>query len=343
MGWKILLPQEIMEEGVQLLKDAGHTLIKGRGFETADVLADMKEYKPDAMIVRITKITREVIESNSNLKVIVRHGAGFDALDVKACSDNGVKALYAPIANSTSVAETALMLMLECSRNVLNLRQTWVNDYYKAKLKIRKVVLAGKTVGIIGCGNIGSRLAKRALGMDMNVLAYDPFKPAAAFLDGVEVVRDISRIFVESDFVSIHTPNTTLTRQMVNKQTLEMMKNTAFLINTARGACVNEADLYDACKNGVIAGAGLDAIAKEPVDPNNPLLTLNNIIIYPHIGGNTVEAAHRASYFAAQGVEEVYEGKTPTWPIHDIDYETAVTYDDVVVPQKKPSGMFKIL
>ena len=102
MGWKILLPQEIMSEGRKLLEDAGHTVIDGRGFETEDVLADFKEYQPDAMIVRITPITREVIESNPNLKVIVRHGAGFDALDVKACHDNNVQALYAPVANSTS-------------------------------------------------------------------------------------------------------------------------------------------------------------------------------------------------------------------------------------------------
>ena len=105
MAWKILLPQEIMSEGRKLLEDAGHTIIDGRGFEPEDVLADFKEYQPDAMIVRITPISREIIESNPNLKVIVRHGAGFDALDVKACHDNNVQALYAPVANSTSVAE----------------------------------------------------------------------------------------------------------------------------------------------------------------------------------------------------------------------------------------------
>ncbi|MBT9777806.1 hydroxyacid dehydrogenase [Clostridium sp. MCC353] len=328
MGWKILLPQEIMEEGAALLKDAGHTLINGRGFETADVLADMKEHRPDAMIVRITPVTRQVIEANPNLKVIVRHGAGFDALDVKACHDNGVQTLYAPTANSTSVAETALLLMLECSRNVIRLRNTWVQDYYKAKLKTRKITLNGKTLGIIGCGNIGSRLAVRALGMEMNVMACDPYKMAKDFPDGVEVVRDLDRIFKESDFVSLHVPNTPITWDMINKERLEMMKPTAFLINTARGGCVVEEDLYQACKNGTIAGAGLDAIRKEPVDPSNPLLTLENVIIYPHIGGNTIEAAHRASYFAAMGVQEVYEGKSPTWPINDIDYLTAPTFTD---------------
>lgn len=340
MPWKILLPQEIMAEGRKLLEDAGHTIIEGRGFETEDVLADMKEHQPDAMIVRITPITREVIEANPNLKVIVRHGAGFDALDVKACHDNGVQTLYAPVANSTSVAETALLLMLECSRNVTVLHKTWVDNFYYAKLKVRKNTLSGKTVGVIGCGNIGSRLAKRALAMEMNVLAYDPYKPAADFPDGVEVVRDLERIFRESDYVSVHTPNTPITHHIVNAETLAMMKPTAFLINTARGGCVDEDALYEACKNGTIAGAGLDAIKQEPVSPDFPLLSLDNVIIYPHIGGNTTEAAHRASYFAAMGVQEVYEGRQPTWPIHDVDYATAPTYTDTKKPDTQPADMF---
>ena len=159
MGWKILLPQEIMAEGRKLLEDAGHELIMGRGFETEDVLEDMKLYQPDAMIVRITPITREVIEANPNLKVIVRHGAGFDTVDLKACEDNNVQTLYAPVANSTSVAETALLLMFETSRNVTVLHKTWVTDFYKAKLKVRKNTLSGKTLGLVGCGNIGSRVA----------------------------------------------------------------------------------------------------------------------------------------------------------------------------------------
>lgn len=340
MAWKVLLPQEIMEEGRKLLEDAGHTIIEGRGFEPEDILADFKEHQPDAMILRITPVNREIIESNPNLKVIARHGAGFDVLDVQACHDNGVQALYAPVANSTSVAETALLLILECSRNVKVLQKTWVDEFYKAKLKVRKNTLNGKTVGLIGCGNIGSRLAKRCLAMEMNVLAYDPFKPAADFPDGVEVVRDLDRIFKESDYVSVHCPNTPVSKHIVNKDTLAMMKPTAFLINTARGGCVDEDALYEACKNGVIAGAGLDAIKQEPVDPAFPLLELDNVIIYPHIGGNTTEAAHRASYFAAMGVQEVYEGKQPTWPINDIDYSTAPTYTDTKKPNTAPAGMF---
>ena len=127
---------------------------------------------------------------------------------------------------------------------------------------------------------------------------------------------------------------------MVNKESLEMMKPTAFLINTARGGLVVEEDLYEACKNGTIAGAGIDALRKEPVDPANPLLTLDNVIMYPHIGGNSEEAAERASYHAAMGVIEIAQGKQPTWQINDIDYATAPTYTDTKKPDKKPVGKY---
>ncbi len=129
----------------------------------------------------------------------------------------------------------------------------------------------------------GSRTAKRCLAMEMNVLCYDPYKPAKDFPDGVEVVRDLDRIFTESDYISLHAPNTSVTHKMINKEKLAMMKSSAFLINTARGGLVNEDDLLEACKNGVIAGAGLDVIAHEPMLPNNPLYKLNNILITPHI------------------------------------------------------------
>lgn len=341
MGWKVLLPQELKKDARDLLESHGITLIDGRGFETEDVIADMKEHQPDAIIVRITKMPREVFEAAApNLKVLVRHGAGYDAVDLKAAKEFGVKCLYAPVANSTSVAETAVMHMLYMSRNVNRLQKMLMVDFYDAKLKTKMTTLNGKTVGIIGCGNIGSRTAKRCLAMEMNVLCYDPYKPACDFPDGVEVVRDLDRIFKESDYVSLHAPNTSVTKNMVNKDTLAMMKPTAFLINTARGALVNEDDLYEACKNGVIAGAGLDAVAQEPILPGMPLTTLDNVLITPHVGGNSIEAALRASYMSAMGIVEMYEGKEPTWPIPDIDYETAETYTDVKKADRKEIGIY---
>ncbi|WPC41255.1 hydroxyacid dehydrogenase [Clostridium sp. JS66] len=327
MGYKILLPQEIMQEGRDYLESRGHELITGSGMETEDIIRDIKGI--DAMVVRLSKITREVFEAADKLKVIVRHGAGFDTVDLQAAKDHNVQVLYCPTANSMSVAEVTMMYMLYCSRNYTVVRRDFINDYYKAKLRTPKCELAGKTVGIIGCGNIGSIVANKCMhGFNMKVLAYDPYKKRADFPEGVEVVRDIERIYKESDFVSIHCPTTKVTREFVGKKQFEMMKPTAFLINAARGAIVNEVELYEACKNKVIAGAGLDVLQQEPVDPKNPILYLENVVVSPHIGAATKEATDRASLHSAIGIHEVYEGKQPTWPVKAIDWDTAETFED---------------
>lgn len=327
MGYKILLPQEIMQEGRDYLESRGHELITGSGMETEDIIRDIKGI--DAMVVRLSKMTREVFEAADQLKVIVRHGAGFDTVDLEAAKEHGVQVLYCPTANSTSVAEVAVFYMLYCSRNFTKVRNTFIDDYYQAKLRTPKSELDGKTVGIIGVGNIGSRVAAKCRdAFNMKVLAYDPYKPAKDFPEGVEVVRDLDRIFKESDFVSLHCPTTTVTREFVGKEQFEMMKPTAFLINSARGMVVNEKELYEACKNEVIAGAGLDVLQEEPVEKENPILYLDNVVIAPHIGAATKEATDRASIHSAMGIHEVYEGKEPTWPVKAIDWATAPQYND---------------
>ena len=281
------------------------------------------------MVVRLSKITREVFEAADQLKVIVRHGAGFDTVDLEAAKEFGVQVLYCPVANSTSVAEVTLMYMLYCSRNYTKVRRDFIEDYYKAKLRTPKCELDGKVVGIIGCGNIGSRVAKMCKdGFNMKVLAYDPYKMAKDFPEGVEVVRDINRIFKESDFVSMHCPTTSVTKHSVGKEQFEMMKDTAFFINAARGSVVDENALYEACKSNVIAGAGLDVLQQEPVDPKNPILYLDNVVVSPHIGAATKEATDRASLHSAMGINDVYEGKEPTWPVKSIDWDNATIYKD---------------
>ncbi|RRG05207.1 MAG: hydroxyacid dehydrogenase [Lactobacillus sp.] len=327
MGWNILLPQPIQKVGSDYLIEHGHNLIKGSGMETENVIHDIKGV--DAMVVRLSKITREVFEAADQLKVVVRHGAGFDTVDLDAAKEFGVKVLYCPTANSMSVAETAVFYMLYLSRNFTKVQKRFVEDYYTAKLRTPKTMLEGKTVGIIGCGNVGSRVAQKCKdGFHMRVLAYDPYKPAKDFPEGVEVVRDIDRILKESDYVSLHVPKTKITEGLIDKTALAKMKPTAFLINTARGPIVNQDDLVDALNHQVIAGAGLDVMKEEPIPADNPLLQMDNVVIAPHIGAATVEAANRASYQSAQGIEEVYEGKTPSWPVKKIDWDTAQTYND---------------
>ncbi|MEH6907726.1 hydroxyacid dehydrogenase [Neobacillus drentensis] len=330
MGYKILLPQPIMQEGRDYLESRGHELITGSGMETEDIIRDIKGI--DAMIVRLSKITREVFEAADKLKVIVRHGAGFDTVDLDAARDHGVQVLYCPVANSMSVAEVTLMYMLYLSRNFTVVKRDFIDDYYTAKLKTPKCELDGKTVGLIGCGNIGSRVAEKCMnGFNMKVLAYDPYKKREEFPEGVEVVRDLDRIFKESDFVSLHCPTTKITKEFIGMKQFEMMKPTAFLINAARGMVVNEKELYEACKNRVIAGAGLDVLQQEPVDPKNPILYLDNVVVAPHIGAATKEATDRASLHSAMGIQEVYEGKQPTWQVKKIDWDTAETFEDELV------------
>lgn len=317
MGYKILLPQEIMQEGREYLESRGYELIAGSGLEEEDIIRDIKGC--DGIIVRLSKMSRKVFEAADKLKVVVRHGAGYDTVDLEAAREHNVMVCYAPVANSMSVAEAAMMYMLNCSRNFKKTQKHFIDDFYYAKLKLPRVEMDGKTLGLIGVGNIGSRVAKKALhGFNMKVIAYDPYKTQAEVPEGVELTDDFDQIFKESDFVSLHCPANEETYGYVGKRELELMKPTAYLINTARGKLVKEDELYEVMKNERIAGAALDVMLEEPANPENPLLYLDNVTIGPHLGAATIEATDRASLHCAIGVDEVLSGKEITWPIPEM-------------------------
>lgn len=317
MGYKILLPQEIMQEGREYLESRGYELITGSGLEEEDIIRDIKGC--DGIIVRLSKMSRRVFEAADKLKVVVRHGAGYDTVDLEAAREHNVMVCYAPVANSMSVAEAAMMYMLNCSRNFKKTQKHFIDDFYYAKLKLPRVEMDGKTLGLIGVGNIGSRVAKKALhGFNMKVIAYDPYKTQTEVPEGVELTDDFDQIFKESDFVSLHCPANEETYGYVGKRELELMKPTAYFINTARGKLVKEDELYEAMKNERIAGAALDVMIEEPANPENPLLYLDNVTIGPHLGAATIEATDRASLHCAIGVDEVLSGKKVTWPIPEM-------------------------
>ncbi|MGK0603899.1 hydroxyacid dehydrogenase [Enterococcus gilvus] len=317
MGYKILLPQEIMKEGRDYLESRGYELVDGSGKEEVDIIRDIADM--DGIIVRLSQMSREVFEAAPKLKVVARHGAGYDTVDLDAAKDHGVMVCNAPIANSMSVAELAVFYMLYCSRNFKKVQKHFIDDYYYAKLRLPKVELDGKTLGLIGVGNIGSRVAKKALhGFNMNVIAYDPYKTQEEVPEGVELTADFDRIFKESDFVSLHCPANQETTGFVGKEQLELMKPTAYFINTARGKIVVEEELYEIMKAERIAGAALDVMQSEPVDPENPLLHMDNVVVAPHIGAATKEATDRASLHCAMSIHEVLSGEKPTWPVPEM-------------------------
>lgn len=312
MSFRILLPQPILESGRQYLLEKGYELVDGSGFDEEDIIRDIRGC--DAMIVRTAKITERILEAADRLKVIARHGAGFDGVDLEAARKKGILVLYAPKANSQSVAELAVFYMLHCSRNFKLVQKLYRDDYRFAKFNVEKHELNGKTLGLIGVGNIGGLVAKKAaLGFDMKVIAFDPY--AKELPDYIEVAESREEVFEKADYVSLHVPATPETVNSVGEKEFRLMKPTAFLINTSRGSVVDEEALIRALNEKEIAGAALDVLKQEPIDKDNPLLEMDNVVTAPHIGAATKEASARASLICAQGIDDYLSGRKPEFVV----------------------------
>ncbi len=315
MSYKILLPQPILPEGYAYLRDHGYEVVDGRGFAEEDVLADVADC--DAMIVRTAKITAKILDNAPKLKIIARHGAGYDGVDLEAARRNKVLVTTAGGANAISVAELAIFYMLYCSRNFKAVMAHCESDYRYAKMGIPKTELEGKTLGLIGTGNIGKLVAKKAaLGFDMKVVAYDPF--ARELPDYIQLTEDRDEVFRCADYVSLHVPATKDTVHSISDHEFDLMKESAFLINTSRGKIVDEAALIRALEAKKIAGAGLDVVEQEPFDLKNPLLNMENVLVAPHIGGATKEASTRSSLACAQAIDDFFSGRTPKFIVPEL-------------------------
>lgn len=316
MPIKVLLPQPILKEGYDYLYARGYEVIDGRGYQEEDILADIQDC--DAVIARLAKITSKILDAAPKLKIIARHGAGYDGVDLKAARRNNVLVVTASGANSISVAELAIFYMLYCSRNFKKVQKFYVQDYLYAKMKVPKTELEGKTLGLIGLGNIGKLVAEKAAkGFNMKVLAYDPFH-SLDLPKYIQLVSDRDEIFKVSDYISLHLPATEETIHSVSDREFGLMKETSYLINTARGSVVDEAALIRALQAGTIAGAGLDVTEEEPINPNNPLLQMENVITAPHIGAATKEASVRASLSCAEAIDDYFSGRIPKFVIPEM-------------------------
>jgi D-3-phosphoglycerate dehydrogenase len=261
-----------------------------------------------------TRFGETELEAARDVKVVTRIGVGFDAVDVPALSRRKVPLMVVGVANSPSVAEQALFMMMMLAKRANELHELVRKGEWSTRLGKLPYDLFGKTVLIIGFGRIGTRTAKRCLAMEMNVLVYDPYKPAAEIKRaGYEAVSDLDPTLARADFVSIHCPKTPETIGMFNGARLKRMKPSAYLVNTARGGIIEEGALYDALTSGKLAGAGLDVFAQEPPPVPNPLFDLPNVIIAPHVAGVTWEAVDRMSEQTARNILSALDGA----PIRD--------------------------
>jgi D-3-phosphoglycerate dehydrogenase / 2-oxoglutarate reductase len=256
-----------------------------------------------------TRFGEPELESSGDMQVVTRIGVGFDAVDVPALSRRKVPLMVAGTANSPSVAECALFMMLTLAKRATEMHSLVRDNKWADRLGMLPYDLYGKTVLIVGFGRIGTRTAKRCLAMEMNVLVFDPYKGAADIkAAGCEPVADLDAALPRADFVTIHCPKNPETVGMFNADRLNRMKPTAYLINTARGGIVDEAALHTALTSGKLAGAGLDVFAQEPPPAGQALLSLPNVITAPHVAGVTVEAVDRMSEQTARNILSVLDG-----------------------------------
>lgn len=275
------------------------------GLREDEIIAIVDKY--DALIVRsATKVTRRIIEAAARLKVIGRAGTGVDNIDVEAATERGIVVMNTPGANTIAAAEHAMAMLMSMARKIPQANASMKEGKWEKK-KFMGVEIRNKVLGIIGIGRIGSYVAKMAQGLNMEVIAYDPYiSEEAATSMGIRLVS-LDELLETADFVSVHTPLTSETKYLLNKERLLKMKKGAYLVNCARGGIVKEDDLYEVLVSGHLAGAALDVFEKEPVDPDNPLLKLDNVICTPHIGASTREAQEVVAIAIAQQIIDFFK------------------------------------
>ncbi len=295
----VLITEQIDPVGPSLLEAAGHTIVRMATRDQSEMAEKIRE--ADAVIVRILDMPAEIISNAPKLKIIAKHGVGLDNIDLNAAKEAGVAVTVTPNANSLSVAEHTFSLMLALSKNIPNVPNQYRAIGFAAKNCAPGVEVSGKILGIIGCGQIGSRVARMAAGgFGMKVLVYDPYITEVPV--GCELISDRDRIFKESDFITLHCVLHQETFHSVGQREFALMKPDTIFINCGRGPLVDEAALIKALGDGKIRGAGLDVTEKEPCDPDSPLFTMPNVILTPHYAPTTVEAAARVSKIAAENV-----------------------------------------
>lgn len=311
-GFTVLLVEEIDEAGLRILSDDAKVIFAS-GYSEETLLRETENV--DAIIIRVMgRITRKVIENARKLKVIGHHGAGLDNVDLKAATEHRIPVVYTPEANTESVADHTMGLMIAVAKKIPQAHHAIkIDKNWSARYEYIGTEICGKTLGLIGLGKIGRSVAKRARGFNMRVLYYSRTrKPHLEKELGVEYV-DLDTLLRLSDFVSVHVPLTEKTYKMIGSREIGKMKRGSFLINTSRGGIVDEAALYDALASGKLAGAALDVYEREPPDPENPLFRLENVVFTPHMAAHTKEALRRMAVTVAEEVMKVLNGERPRY------------------------------
>ncbi|MFZ4755557.1 MAG: phosphoglycerate dehydrogenase, partial [Miltoncostaeaceae bacterium] len=306
---RILVTEKIAEGGIEVLRQIGDVDVELE-WSKEDLADRIAPY--DALVVRsATKVTAELIERAENLRVVGRAGTGVDNVDVEAATGRGIIVVNAAGSNAVSAAEHAIALLLAQARNIPQAHMSLVAGKWE-RAKFGGIEVTGKTLGVIGFGNIGQMVAERALGLCMRVVAYDPFVAEARYREmGVEKVETLEEIYGASDFISIHVASTPETRGFINAEAIEAMKPGVRIINDARGDLIDEAALIAGVLSGKVGGAAIDVFPEEPTT-ESPFFGVDGIIVTPHLGASTAEAQDRAGTAVAEQVVAALTGGVVT-------------------------------
>ncbi len=305
---KILISDELAPEGVKILEAVKEFKVDCKyNMNAQELKSVIKDY--DALIVRsATKVTSEIIEAAGRLKFIGRAGVGLDNVDLKAATKKGIVAMNTPAGNTTSTAEHTMSMILSLARNIPQANASIKAGKWE-RSKFNGVELYGKTLGVIGFGRIGSTVAKFAKAFGMQILVADPYlSMEVANKRGVDMV-ELDHLIKNSDYITIHIPKTSETKNMISDKEFAMMKKTVRLVNCARGGIIDEKALVKALEDGRIAGAALDVYDQEPPDFTSPLFKFNNCVFTPHLGASTSEAQVNVAIEIAEAISNALLGK----------------------------------
>ncbi len=312
---RVFIADKLEASGSDLLRQAGLEVDHRTGLAGKDLLEAVRA--ADGVIVRsATKMTAEVLEEPGRCRAIVRAGVGVDNIDVAAATRKGVVVMNTPGGNTISAAEHTIALLFALVRQIPKADASMRSGKWE-RGKFLGMQLAGKTLGLIGLGRIGREVARRALGLDMKVIGFDPFLTSerAAQL-GIEAVNDLDPLLPRCDVLSFHTPLTDETHGLIGERELKRLPNSACLLNVARGGIVDEAALVQALRDGHIAGAALDVYAQEPLPADSPLLQAPNLVLTPHLGASTIEAQDAVAREAAQLLTDFLQRGIVTFAIN---------------------------
>jgi D-3-phosphoglycerate dehydrogenase / 2-oxoglutarate reductase len=310
---KVVVAQKTNEHVLQMLQNVADVWQVQEG--NLDDLRHRLQGAEAVLLGTWLKFDAEMMDLAPTLKVISRTGAGVDNVDVEAATKRGILVLNTPTANSISAAEHTVALLLAISKQLVFMDSSVRQGNWKARRLYLPVDLERKTLGLIGCGNIGRLVAQKCRdAFNLRTIVYDPYLKSPP--EGIHLYLTVKEILQQADYVSLHIPSSPETKNLIDAKALSLMKPSAYLINAARGGIVNEAALAEALNKGVIAGAAVDVFEHEPPEPGNPLLSCKNLIMTPHSAALTKEAVLRVATCAAQGIVDYLVGKKPEFVVN---------------------------